>query len=199
MGAAVFAAVVCLVAFVAIGRFGGPPASSTSRLELSPTPNVIVAMRELSRLETETFHMERVIELTDEQTHLFGLVQSKDALLLVAVGDVTAGIDLGKLAEGDVVTDWANKRAHVKLPAAEVFSASLDNARTHVVTRSTDTLAERREDLEGQARSKAEAGMKSAAIEGGILTRAGASGERQVRSLLASMGFSEIVIDAAKP
>jgi hypothetical protein len=31
--------------------------------------------------------MEKVIELTDEQSRLFGLVQARDQILLVAVGD----------------------------------------------------------------------------------------------------------------
>ncbi len=197
-GAVVAACLVAAVALSALLRPRLPPAS-TSRLEVAPTPNVIVAMRELARLETQTFHMERVIELTDEQTHLFGLVKAKDALLLVAAGDVTAGIDLDELRDEDVRVDWPNKTVRVKLPAPEVFTVALDNEKTHVVTHTTDTLAERREDLEGKARAQAESTMRSGAIEGGILTRAKDSGERQVRSLLRSLGFESIQVDWSEP
>src|SRR5438105_11780583 len=73
------AVVVALILTFVLGqRLSGtpslPPASS-SHIEVKPTPNVIVAMRALSRLETETYHMERVIELTDEQTKLYGLLR----------------------------------------------------------------------------------------------------------------------------
>lgn len=197
-GAVVAACLIAAVTLSALLRPRLPPAS-TSRLEVAPTPNVIVAMRELARLETQTFHMERVIELTDEQTHLFGLVKSKDALLLVAAGDVTAGIDLQKLHDEDVRVDWPNKTVRVSLPAPEVFSVSLDNEKTHVVTHTTDTLAERREDLEGKARAQAESTMRSGAVEGGILSRAKDAGERQVRGLLRSLGFETIQIDWSEP
>jgi hypothetical protein len=184
---------------LAVVRAAAMPAASSSKLEVTPSPNVIVAMRELSRLETESFHMERVIELTDEQTHLFGLLQAKDALLLVAVGDVTAGVDLSKLGDQDVQADWTSKRVHVRLPAPEVLSVAIDNLKTHVVTRSTDTLAERREDLEGKARGEAEATMRSGAIEGGILARARDGGEREIRAMLRSLGFTTVEVEWAAP
>src|SRR4051812_17291243 len=97
-------ALAMILTFVLGQRLSGTPSlppPSTSRIELKPTPNVLVAMRELSRLETETYHLERVIELTDEQTKLYGLLRARDAVLLVAVGDVVAGVDLKKLADSD--------------------------------------------------------------------------------------------------
>ena len=194
LGLVVGAAVVALV-FV---RFVLPSAS-TSQLAIASTPNVVLAVRELARLETANYHMERVVELSDEQTHLFGLVQSKDALLLVAVGDVVAGVDLSKLRDQDVEADWPTHTVHVHAPAPEVFSATLDNARTHVVTRSTDRLATRREDLEGLARQDAEAKLKSAAIEAGILTRAQDGGDRALESLLRSLGFERVQIQWTQP
>ena len=173
-------------------------AAGADRVTVAPSPNVVLAMRDLSRLETSSYHMERVIELTDDQTHLFGLVKSRDALLLVAVGDVTAGVDLGKLGDGDVETDWAKRKVRVRLPAPEIFSTALDNARTHVVTRSTDILAQRHEDLEGKARAEAESSMKGGAVDAGILDRAQAGAEREVRSLLKSLGFEQVDVDFKK-
>jgi hypothetical protein len=171
-----------------------PPASS-SHVEVKPTPNVLVAMRALSRLETESFHLERVIELTDEQTKLYGLLRARDAVLLVAVGDVVAGVDLQKLADADVTTDWNARSVRVKLPAPEVLSSSLDNAKTHVFSRSTDLLASRKEELEGLARAEAEASMRKAAVDEALLDRARASAERAITALLRSLGFETIAID----
>ena len=176
-----------------VGRFA-LPSPAASRVQVTPSPNVVLAMRTLARLQTVNFHMERVVELTDQQSHLFGLVHSQDAILLVAVGDVVAGVDLAKLGQADVDTDWATRSVRVRAPAPEIFSATLDNERTHVVTRATDRLATRREDLEGMARREAESRLRSAADEAGILARAADSGERAFESLLRSMGYEHVQI-----
>ena len=60
---------------------------SSSSIEVRPTPNVIVAVHDLARLETADYHIERVIELADEQSRLFGLLRAKDALLPLDLGE----------------------------------------------------------------------------------------------------------------
>jgi hypothetical protein len=195
--------VAVLVVFVAaaylLGRARPPafslPPSSTSVLEVRPTPNVVVAVRQLARLETSSYHMERVIELADKQTHLFGLLDAKDALLLVAVADVTAGVDMEKLGDGDVSVDPVAKRVHLRVPAPEIFSVALDNGRTRVVSRTTDAFATRKESLEGEARAEAEASMRGAAVESGILERARAGTERALRDLLRALGFDAVEVE----
>jgi hypothetical protein len=195
---AIVALVVVLGAF-AVGRMHPfeptlPPIGS-SVVETRPSPNVILAIRDLARLETANYHIERVIELADQQSRLFGLLHAKDALMLVAVGDVVAGVDLTKIGDADITADWAKRSVHVKLPPPEVFSVTLDNARTHVVTRTTDTLANRREDLEGVARTNAEASMRTAAIDAGILDRARTSAQHAVTELLRALGFETVTVD----
>jgi hypothetical protein len=160
-----------------------------------PSPNVILAMRDLSRLESATFHMEKVIELTDEQSRLFGLVQAKDQILLVAVGDVVAGVDMAKLPESDVHVDAADGSVHVVLPAPEVLSTAIDEKLTHVYGRSTDLLAERKEELETLARKEAAQQIEKGARDGGILDRARSSAERTLRALVLSLGYKMVVVE----
>ncbi len=171
------------------------PPASTSVTEIRPTPSVILAVHELARLESADYHMERVIELADKQTHLFGLLDAKDALLLIAVADVAAGVDLRKVGDDDVHVDAKTMGVRLRLPAPEIFSVTLDNARTHVVSRTTDTLATRKESLEGEARKEAESSMRAAASESGILDRARAGAERALRDLLRALGFTSIAIE----
>jgi hypothetical protein len=197
---AAFAAALvgCALGAFFVGRarpFAGDSKSGSSVVTVVPSPNVIMAVRELARLETTDYHVERVIELADDQERLFGLLHAKDAILLVAAGDVVAGIDLAKLADGDVAVDWPNRRATVHLPAPEIFSVAIDNARTHVVTRSTDTLATRKEELEGLARTEAESSMRAAALEGGVIDRAKGAGERAVREVLRGLGFEGVTFE----
>ena len=158
-------------------------------------PAVVTAVRDMARLDATSFHIEKVIEVSDAQSRLWGLVEAKDAILLVAVGDVVAGIDLGKLRDDDVTVDAATHTAHLHLPAAEVLSSTLDERATHVYSRSTDTLADRNEQLEGEARRRAEDAMRKAAIDAGILERAQSSADRTLRSLLRSLGYDHVELD----
>jgi hypothetical protein len=160
-----------------------------------PLPDVITQVRELSRLEGVSYHVERVVDLKDKQQALFGLVTAEDAILLVASGDVTAGVDLGKLGPGDVSVSPDRHSVTLHLPPAEIFSARLDNDRTYVHTRKTDVLAERKESLETDARRAAEQTLRSAAEEGGIEKRAEESVARTVRSLVRSLGFTDVHVD----
>jgi hypothetical protein len=187
VGAGFVAALV--VAFVA-GRGDAPPSPIAG-----PPPAVVLAVRDLARLDSTSFHIEKVIEVSDAQSRLWGLVQAKDAVLLVAVGDVVAGVDLGKLKDGDVAVDPATHAITLHLPPADVASATLDSRATHVYSRTTDLLAARNEQLEGEARLRAEDAMRRAAIDAGILDRAQASAERTLRALLRSMGYERVAID----
>ncbi len=190
LGALVLA--VCVAASFVLGREQG--SAGADRLVSRPTPNVVLAMRDLSRLETATFHMEKVIELTDEQSRLFGLVQARDQILLVAVGDVVAGVDMARLADSDVHVDPGGG-VTVVLPAPEVLSTAIDEKLTHVYGRSTDLLATRKEELEGLARKEAAEQIEKGARDGGILDRARTSAERTVRALLGSLGFQRVVVE----
>ena len=158
-------------------------------------PTVITEVRELSRLEGVSYHIERVVDLKDEQQRLFGLVVAGDAILLVASGDVVAGVDLGRLQPSDVTVANDGRTVTLRLPKAEVFSARLDNARTYVHSRNTDLLAERHESLETRARQAAEQTLRAAAEDAGILRRAEESVARTVTSLVRSLGYESVRVD----
>jgi hypothetical protein len=192
-GMAVLVLAASLAGAFVLGRAHAPTGSD--HIVSRPTPNVVLAMRDLSRLESATFHMEKVIELTDEQSRFFGLVQARDRVLLVAVGDVVAGVDMATLRDSDVQIDPAGHGIHVVLPAPEVLSTAIDEAQTHVYGRSTDLLATRKEELEGLARKEAAEQIERGAREGGILDRARTSAERAVRALLQSLGFEQVVVE----
>ena len=170
------------------------PQASSTRTEVRPTPDVLLAVKSLARLETQSFHLERVVDLTDHEAHVFGLVEAKDAILLVAVGDVVAGVDLQGLTPADVSVDWTAKQAILRLPPPSVFSATLDEKATRVYSRTTDLLAVRHEDLEDRARTEAVSSMEKAAIDRGILDHARTDAERALTGLLRSLGFTRVQI-----
>jgi hypothetical protein len=185
--------VVCTAGAFVLGR-ERTETPGADRVMSRPTSEVILAVRDLSRLESASFHMEKIVELTDEQSRLFGLVQARDQILLVAIGDVVAGVDLTKLGDGDVEVDPASGSVSVLLPAPEVLTTAIDEAQTHVYGRTTDLLAARKDELESRARKEAAERIEKGARDGGILERARTSAERTVRALLQSLGFRQVVI-----
>ncbi len=192
MGAAGLGAAAVVAAFLA-GR--AEPRAAPHEPEVKATPGIITAVRDMARLETTAYHIEKVVEATDRQARLWGLVEAKDDLLIVAVGDVVAGIDLSKLRDEDVVLDAKTRAVRVTLPRPEVLTSTLDEQATHVFARHTDSLARRNEQLEGDARKLAEQQMRAQAIQGGILDRAQESADRTLRSLLGSLGCTKVDLD----
>ncbi|MEZ4443067.1 MAG: DUF4230 domain-containing protein [Polyangiaceae bacterium] len=190
---------VSLVVLVALGlgalagRFTAPATPATTTI-VHAGPATLTAIRDLARLQTAEFHMERVIDLRERQPALFGLVESEDAILLVAAARITAGVDLQKIGEDALVVSEDRLSVRATLPAPEIFDAALDNARTYVHTRQTDTLAERRESLETQARQKAEEELVSAAKGAGILDHARDNARDTLETLLRSLGYQKVEV-----
>ncbi len=168
------------------------PSPTTVSVDVARSPNVLTAMRDLARLQTEQFHFERTVDMTRTESRFYGVIEGKDRLLLVASGDVTAGVDLEGLAEGDVKVDWPNRAVTMTLPSARILSSDLDEAHTRVFERHTSLFAHRDENLESAARAKAEEDMSAAAREAGILRRADERAQQTVEALLRSLGFQKV-------
>lgn len=169
-------------------RSGG----STTTREYKDTASVLVAVRQLARLESVSFHIEKLIDLKERQSHFFGLIQADDAILLAAAGDVVAGVDLAKMRDGDIEIDPDTRRARLRLPQPELLSVRLDNQRTYVHSRQTDLLAKRAVELESAARRHAEDEIRDAALAAGILQRARGSAAHTLTVLVRSLGYDRI-------
>ncbi|MEM9863913.1 MAG: DUF4230 domain-containing protein [Myxococcota bacterium] len=167
------------------------------------TPDVVGAVQDLARLETARVHIERVIDLRDRSSTLFGLVDGEDAILLVAAADVSAGIDLESIAPDAITVDPDRRTVRVELPPPELFDARLDGERTYVHTRETSTFVRPSATLETRARREAESTLRSSALDAGLLDRARENGRATLRALLISLDFQQIDIvftdEAASP
>jgi hypothetical protein len=143
--------------------------------------------------------MERIIDLKNRSQHLFGLIEADDAILLVAAGDVIAGIDLAKMADGDVklIAEPHARRVRLSLPAPEILSVRLDNDRTYVHSRKTDVLAQRGDQIETRARQLAEKSIRDAALEAGVLARARQGAEQTLSTLVRSLGYDRVELEWA--
>jgi hypothetical protein len=187
--------VVALIASAfALGAASSRATPPASVVTARPTPSLVTAVRDLARLETTEIHVEKVVDLTDTQSRLFGLVEGTDAILLVAVGRATVGVDLAKLGEGDVTLDPATHTARLRLPEPDLLGVALDEDATYVYRRSTSLLARRSERLEAQARREAVAAIEKAARTPDTLARARGQAERQLRALITQLGAERVEI-----
>jgi hypothetical protein len=163
---------------------------------LNPTPTIlpdpvtiIHSIRSLARLETIQYSVEKVITAESGQG-AFGFLFG-DRLLLVAHGIVIAGVDLEKLSPQDLRLE--DGVLTVKLPAAEIFIATLDNEKTYVYDRETGLLSKGNIQLESDARRAAEEEIRKAAEEDGILQQAEKNAQAYLLRLFLQLGYKDVI------
>jgi hypothetical protein len=89
--------VAAMVLFFVMRWLGKPWwSSATSSETVRSGPALLLSVRELARLELLELHLEKVLDLAEKQSRFFGLIETTDAILLVAAGDVTLGVDLSQ-------------------------------------------------------------------------------------------------------
>ncbi len=152
---------------------------------------VVKEMRTLSRLETASFTIEKIID-SESSGNVFQKLLFGDKILLIANGNVIAGIDFIGIEEKDVVVE--GKKIQVSLPPPQIFLASLDNTKTKVYDRKNGLLSGGNDNLESEARATAEQSIREAACSSGILDMASDNARKQITSFLSSLGFVEITI-----
>lgn len=152
---------------------------------------VIKEIRELRRLETASFTIEKVIDAGTDgnrfQEILFG-----DRILLIAHGEVIAGIDLSKLTENDIVIQ--DKTLRMQLPKPEILVTRLDSDETRVYDRDQGLLSRGNKDLESVARQEAEKAIRQAACEGKILDEAAKNARNQLTAIFKTLQFTTVII-----
>jgi uncharacterized protein YneF (UPF0154 family) len=168
----------------------------------NPTPTIIPdpvtifhEIESLSKLETASYSVEKIITAESGQGpfgFLFG-----DRLILVAHGKVVAGVDLGKMEDGDIVVD-ASDTVYVTLPPAEVLHHYLDSEKSYIYDRDTGFVG-MNPALESEARRAAEKEILNAAVEDGILDFAQENAETYVTRLILSLGFEKVEFAEVSP
>jgi len=165
---------------------------------LHPTPTILPdpvtivhEIRSLARLETIKFSLEKIITAETRQGVFKWLIG--DRLILVAHGEVIAGIDLNKLdpealqVRGGVL--------YVQLPDPEIFVVAVDNEQSYVYDRDTGLLTHGEVDLESQARLAAEQEIEESALKDGILELAAQNAESYLGGLFRELGYPEVIFE----
>lgn len=177
--------------------------TEVQRVVATPTPTVIDRggtirqIQALNRLETKQYAIERVVEASIERGNFLDTFLG-ERLLLIASGNVVAGVDLAKLTEADVDLASDGSSIMLRLPPSEIFSAALDNDRTRVYDRQTGigTQLSGGQDptLETQARQEAERQIFEAACEDGIMQKSADEAQRSLEAFLRLLGFDQVTV-----
>lgn len=161
----------------------GQPRTTTS-------PVVVEGVQKLDRLATVRSTQSVVVTKETGGTELRRFLTG-EKVLMVAVGDVEAGVDLSSIGEGDVRVE--ENSVEIRLPDPEVFSVSLDEDKTRVYDRDQGLLNLRPDDaLVEEARRDATDELRSAAWENDILNTAEQNAEDSIRAFVTTLGFERV-------
>lgn len=153
---------------------------------------VIKQIQSLSRLETSSFTIEKVIDAGTTGNKLQQFLVG-DRLLLIAHGEVIGGFDMSEIKDEDIKVD--GKTIRVKMPAPSILVSKLDNEQTRVYDRQSGIFTRGDRDLESEARQEAEIVIRTAACRGGILDEATKNARNQLTTLFKGMGFTTVILD----
>lgn len=154
------------------------------------SPVVVEGVRELDQLATVRV-TESIIVTRESGGDVLDRLFSGEKVLLVAAGNVEAGIDLSEVGEDDVRVE--GKTVTISLPEPEVLSVSLDEQKTRVYDRDYSPLNLRPDDdLVEEARATAEEKIEAAARENGVLETAETNAEGSIGAFVEALGFERV-------
>jgi Protein of unknown function (DUF4230) len=160
-----------------------PPRTTTG-------PVVVEGIRELDQLATVRW-TESVPVTKESGGDIWERVFGGEKVLLIATGNVEAGVDLGNIHKDDVSVK--GDTVTIDLPEAEILSASLDEKTTRVYDRDFSPLNFRPDDdLVEKARLRAVGKLEATARENGILDTAEGNAEDSIRAFVTTLGFEEV-------
>jgi Protein of unknown function (DUF4230) len=152
-------------------------------------PTVVRQIQQLQRLETVSYTMDKIMSGERNNAYLPKFLAG-DRLLLVVHGDVIAGVDLGKVQAADVSVH--GRTISLRIPAAEIFTTRIDNARTRVYSRDTGLFSTPDPNLESEVREEAERQLQQAALQDGVLKTADQNAHNTLSRMLTGLGFEQV-------
>ena len=199
MGSTLVLALVIVVLGVALGlalaRFGSSlpllgPIFGEARTETTTSPVVVEGVRELDQLATVRW-TESVVITKETGGSALKQTLTGEKVVLVATGEVEAGVDLSGLKNDDVRVE--GERVEIRLPEPQILDSSLDEDKTRLFDRDQGLLRLRPDDaLVEDARADAEDEILAAARENDIEDTAKTNAEDSIRAFVTTLGFEKV-------
>lgn len=162
-------------------------------------PAVLLALRDLSQYHAATGEFQVIVDAEETVRNLPRQIAG-ERTLFVAMGTVDAAVDLSNLDEDAVTVDDARQRVTIRLPGAQLTEARVDPDRSYVFSRERgllDRLAGVFSDAptsDQELYKIAERRLERAATDSGLVDLADRNTEAMLRSLLTSLGFTEVTV-----
>lgn len=197
----VLAFVIVLVSMglgVAVGTSGfmeripivGPLLFEERPARTTTGPVVVEGIQELDQLATVRWTESVVVTRESGGTQIERFLTG-ERVLLVATGDVEAGVDLAQLGDDDVRVDGDS--VTIRLPEPRILSTSLDEEQSRVYDRDFGILNLHPDDaLAEEARAVAVERIEEAARDEDIIAQARQNAESSIRAFVTSLGFGEV-------
>jgi hypothetical protein len=168
----------------------GPLLFEEEPAQTTTSPVVVEGIQDLNQLATVRWRESVIVTRESGGTDLEQLLVG-EKVLLVAAGDVEAGVDLESLGRDDVRV--SGETVTIRLPEPEILSVSLDEEATGVYDRDFGPLNLRPDDdLVEQARAAALDRLEQTARDEDILEQAEQNAENGIRAFVTSLGFEEV-------
>ena len=160
-----------------------PPRTTTG-------PVMVEGIQDLDQLATVRWRESVIVTRESGGTKLEQFLAG-EKVLLVAAGDVEAGVTLADLGREDVKVN--GETVTIRLPEPEILSVSLDEQKTGVYDRDFGPLNLRPDDdLVEEARGAAVERIEQAARDENILENAERNAEDSIRAFVTTLGFEEV-------
>lgn len=152
----------------------------------------MVGWKELGYLTTVQYTLQTVVEVEREKV-IIGPISSKDKVLLLAVGNVQAGIDVSHLSENNVTINGTSAR--LTLPRAQITSVELLPNETKIYDSNRGWFQSDYAGIEVEALNEARRQLEGWAINRvDIYDQAETLARLQLTDFLRQLGFEEIDI-----
>ncbi len=153
-------------------------------------PVVVEGVRELDQLATVRW-TESVPVTRQSGGDVLERLFSGEEVLLIATGEVEAGVDLSEIGADDVSVE--GDTVTMRLPEPEILSSSLDEEKTRVYDRDFSPLnVHPNDELVEEARARALEKVEAAARENGILKTAETNAQDSIRAFVTTLGFRDV-------
>ncbi len=158
--------------------------------QTTTSPVVVEDIQKLDRLDTVRMTQSVIVTKKTAGTE-FRRFFTGEEVILVAVGDVEAGVDLSSLTEEGVRVE--EKTVTLRMPEPEISSVALDEEQTRLYDRDQGLLRPRADEtLVEEAREDAQGELLAAARQNDILSTAERNAEDTIRTFLTTLGYEEV-------
>lgn len=187
--------VISVVVGVGLARYGAnlPVVGwlfGEGRSQTTTSPVVVEDIQKLDQLDTVRMTQSVVVTKETGGTELRRFLTGEE-VILVAVGDVEAGVNLSDLTEDNVRVE--DKTVTLQMPEPEISSVSLDEDQTRLYDRDQGVLRLRADEtLVEEARQEAQDELVAAARQNDIRATAESNAEDTIRTFLTTLGYEEV-------